>query len=127
MPGTEDSIVLKRVMMDILKLKNGMEDTLTLLEQLSRRSEEKEESWSKVEVGRLHLITPPLLNNDFMGVVNVLYVYLEYLMIYPQDSMCILLLTSPGIEIQGFKSLKVKSLISVGKRKLFHSFTARFK
>ena len=77
MPGTEDSIVLKRVMMDILKLKNGMEDTLTLLEQLSRRSEEKEESWSKVEVGRLYLITPPpLLNNDFMGVVNVLYFYL---------------------------------------------------
>ena len=47
-PGTEDSIVLKRVMMDILKLKNGMEDTLTLLEQLSRRDEEKEKTWSKV-------------------------------------------------------------------------------
>ena len=50
------------------------------------------------------------------------FTYLEYFMNYPQDSLCILLLTSPGIEIQGFKSL-----ISVGKRKLFHSFTARFK
>ena len=49
-PTTDDSIVLKRILIDVLKLKNGMEDNLLVIQNLDQKMEEREDSLSKARI-----------------------------------------------------------------------------
>ena len=47
-PTTDDGIVLKRIMIDVLKLKNGMEDNLLVIQKCSLLMRAKNDSLAKV-------------------------------------------------------------------------------